>query len=220
MIIDPYGFKPTKITAVIRQSRHTVSIKLAAKDSFKCGQYLVVRVIVGGTKLTRQYSLSSAPYGNELWLTVSETPKGVVSGWFNQQAKVGDVIEASKPFSGSIVQNHTHGKICMIAGGSGIAPMMSYVQQLRKEERPFNLLYSARSDDICYGKELSALPNEYIYINISDQNGRIDADRIKESLRGCSSVYICGSKSFVNSCKEMCQKVDPSVSIYAESFTL
>lgn len=220
MIIDPYGFKLAKIVDIVRESPYTVSIKINSDDTFKCGQYLVVRVDANGTKLTRQYSISSAPYSNDIWLTISETPNGAVSGWFNRQAKIGDMIEVSKPFSGGIVQNYTRGKICMIAGGSGIAPMMSYVRQLRKEGKKFNLLYSTKSDNRSFTDELSALPNENININISDQHGRIDTAHIEKSLQECSDVYICGSKSFVNSCREMCQKINSSLSIYTESFTL
>ena len=224
MLLDPYEFRPVAITTIVRESEKAVSIQLSIPHGyqFKPGQHAIVRVATDGAKLTRQYSFSSAPSSSELWITVVETPDGAVSTWFNQQAKVGDIIEVSKPFTGPLVHDSPRGKICMIAGGSGIAPHMSRLRELRLlgESQQVSLLYSTRSNRRCFERELTPTADETIVVKTSDVSGRISATDVRDALDGCASVYICGSRLFVMDMKKLCQDIHPNIPIYDESFTL
>lgn len=224
MLLDPYEFQPVTITNIVRESEKAVSVQLSMPSGygFVPGQHAIVRVETDGAKLTRQYSFSSAPSSGELWLTVVETPNGAVSGWFNSEAKVGDTIELSRPFAGPLVHILPRGKICMIAGGSGIAPLMSSLREMRlmNESQTVSLLYSTRSNQRCFEHELAPAAHEAIVVKISDVSGRIALSDITSILEGASSVYICGSRDFVTNMKELCQKVSPDTLIYDESFTL
>lgn len=224
MLLDPYEFQPVAIVNIVRESEKAVSVQLAMPQGYKFvpGQHAIIRIETDGTKLMRQYSFSSAPSSGELWITVVETPNGAVSTWFNQRAEVGDTIEMSKPFTGPLVHDSPRGKTCMIAGGSGIAPLMSKLREIRSmnQSQPVALLYSTRSKQRCFEQELVPTAHENIVVKTSDVSGRINLSDIISILEGCSCVYICGSRLFVTDMKKLCQQTSPGILIYDESFTL
>lgn len=225
MLIDPYQFQSVKIVQVVREAKDIVSVQLEKppRYTYQCGQHAVVRVTMpDGTKLVRQYSFSSAPSSNELWLTIFKMPGGAVSGWFNDNAKVGDEVAVSRPFSGPLVHNYPRGDICMIAGGSGITPVMSHLRNIRTlAHRPrVRLLYSTRTARLCFKKELVALPHEHIAVHLSDIHGRVDEQDIALSTKNAKYIFICGSRSFVQDISAMCRNVAPEATIFAEAFTL
>lgn len=225
MLIDPYQFQSVKILQIVREAEGVVSVQLEKLThyTYQCGQHAIVRVTMpDGTKLVRQYSFSSAPSTNELWLTICKMPGGAVSGWFNDTAKAGDVIAISRPFSGPLAQKYPRGDICMIAGGSGIAPVMSHLRNIRTLTRKpsIHLLYSTRSSGVCFEKELAPMPHEHITVHLSDIHGRINEQDIALSTQGSAYIFICGSRSFVQTITMLCQKVSPKAMIFSEAFTL
>lgn len=224
MLLDPYEFQSVSITHIIREAEKAVSVQLSVPDgySFLPGQHAILRVSFDDTKLMRQYSFSSAPSSGEVWFTVVETPKGAVSSWFNQTAKVGDVVEISRPFTGPLVQVLPRGKICMIAGGSGIAPLMSLLREQRAigVAQPVSFLYSTRSSERCFKNELSPGPNEAILVQLSDIADRLSKTTVIDATRGCSGILICGSRSFVTDMRALCADNSPGAVLYSEAFTL
>lgn len=225
MLIDPYQFQSVKIVQVVREAKDAVSVQLEKPThyTYQCGQHAIVRISMpDGTKLVRQYSFSSAPSAGELWLTVSKMPDGAVSGWFNDDAKVGDVVEISRPFSGPLVQKYPRGVICMIAGGSGIAPVMSHLRNIRTltHKPQTHLLYSARTSNLCFEKELIPMSHEHITICRSDIRGRVNEQDITLAAKDPDCIFICGSRSFVQDTSAMCRKIAPEATIFSEAFTL
>lgn len=223
MLFDPYKFRPATIIEIVREAPRAVSVRLATteKYDFVCGQHAIIRVpMPDGSKLVRQYSFSSAPKSGELWLTIVQEPGGQVSGWFVETAKVDDSVEISPPFTGPLMQEIPRGEICMIAGGSGIAPLMAWVQTLRAQHRLFTLFYSTRTNERCFEQALTPLPGETISIRLTDTQPRFTEQEITSALSKNPSVFICGSRSFVLALRSTCEKVVSSEQIYNEAFTL
>lgn len=223
MLIDPYQFRPAQIVDIVHEAKNAVSVRLATPDPyvFELGQHAVVRVTMsGGSRLVRQYSFSSPPKSGEIWLTIVHEPDGQVSGWFNETAKIGNDVEISHPFTGPLVQKNLRGEICMIAGGSGIAPLIGFVRELRSLELPFTLLYSTRSDELCYHDELTALPGETILLRLTDKEPRFTKKEVTQALTPITNVYICGSRSFVLTMRTYCEPIVPANAIHSEAFSL
>lgn len=224
MLLDPYQFQSVKLVDVVRESAEAVSVRLEppVDYSFLSGQHAVVRVTVNGTQYTRQYSFSSAPQSGELWLTIVKTPGGVVSNWFVETATAGDSIEISRPYSGPLMQKLTRGKQCMIAGGSGIAPLMSIVRDNRLLAHPqaISLLYSTRTNRRCFAHELAPLDHETIVVRLSDTEGRFSEEDVLQAINGCASVYVCGSREFVEFVRLVCKKLPVQCPVFSEAFTL
>lgn len=223
MIIDPYSFRPVRIAEIVREAPRAVSVRLELPEgyTFTVGQHAVIRVTMpDGTKLVRQYSFSASAESNELWFTIVQESDGVVSSWFVDGAKVGDIVEVSHPFSGPLMQKIPRGEICMIAGGSGIAPIMAWVRLLREQQRSFTLLYSTKNDERCFKNELTALPNETIVVRLTDKEPRFTEQEIIKTLLNDTTVFICGSRPFVLAMRSYCGTIVPSEHIFAEAFSL
>ena len=65
---------------------------------FRAGQYLSLKMKIGGSVLSRPYSISSAPkdaLAGRYELTVRANPGGFAADWLLEEAKVGDTFYAS-----------------------------------------------------------------------------------------------------------------------------
>ncbi len=126
------------------------------------GQHVDVRLTAeDGYQAQRSYSIASPPGDKHLMLTVERIEDGEVSPYLTDGLRVGDRIELRGPIGGYFTWTEANGgPLLLVAGGSGIAPLMS---MLRYREAigsavPATLLYSSRSwDEIIYREELDRL---------------------------------------------------------------
>ena len=126
------------------------------------GQHVDVRLTAeDGYQAQRSYSIASAPAAGSLDLTVEEIADGEVSPYLSEELRPGDRLELRGPIGGYFTWKEADGgPLLLVAGGSGVAPLMS---MLRYREAigsaiPATLLYSSRSwDEIIYREELDRL---------------------------------------------------------------
>jgi len=101
----------------------------AEMEHFEAGQY--VQLKVPGTEEWRSYSMSStARELPELTFYVRVLEDGVMSNYLRNQAAVGDQLEIDGPYGVFYLREEKVPQI-MIAGGTGLAPMMSMIDTLR-----------------------------------------------------------------------------------------
>lgn len=180
---------------------------------FRAGQYLSLSLSIGGSRITRPYSICSSPKQaseGRYEITVKEVPDGFASGYMLANWKVGAVVEASGP-QGAF---HYEGlrdarRIVGVAGGSGITPFLSMARALRDGTEDFELtiLYGSRSAaDILFRDELDSIaascPKVKIVHVLSDageegfERGYITADLIgKHAGSGRYGVFMCGPRA-------------------------
>jgi ferredoxin-NADP reductase len=126
------------------------------------GQHVDVRLTAeDGYQAQRSYSIGSAPAEGWLDLTVEDITEGEVSPYLAEFLQPGDMLELRGPIGGYF--NWTPddgGPLLLIAGGSGVVPLMSMLR-LRREVGstvPTTLLMSSRdATDIIYRDELESL---------------------------------------------------------------
>ncbi len=226
MIIDPYTWQRVIIRRVIRESTHAVTLEVdRPRDyDYSPGQHAIMRLpLPGGQTIMRQYSYASAPFQPRLTFTIVQTPHGTASTWCNQQAHVGDTIEISQAFSGPLCHDFNQdSRYLMIAGGSGIAPLMSHIRQLRQATTPtsFTLLYSTRRDRRCFTDELAPRPSETIIVHCTDTAPRLTPRDIHEYVPTATVVMICGSRGFVETMESSVKTLAPDLPILSEAFSL
>jgi ferredoxin-NADP reductase len=143
-----------------------------------------------------------------------------VSPYLTQNLAIGDVIEVRGPIGGWFVWREGQVEpIQLIAGGSGIAPLMAMIRSraAAPSTAPFRLLYSVRGPDrVWYGDELRALAADGIGITFvytrtappdwSRPPGRIDATLLAEAAWASTfspTFYVCGPTSFVEHVAEL-----------------
>ncbi len=101
----------------------------AEMESFEAGQY--VQLKVPGTEEWRSYSMSSTVRDlPEVTFYIRVLEDGVMSNYLRDRAAVGDELEIDGPYGVFYLREEKVPQI-MIAGGTGLAPMMSMVDTLR-----------------------------------------------------------------------------------------
>ena len=130
------------------------------------GQHVDVRLTAeDGYQAQRSYSIASPPEDTYLILTVERVEGGEVSPYLVDDLTIGDRLELRGPIGGYFVwdardRRHAGSPLFLVAGGSGIAPLMAMIRHRAKSDDkvPTKLLYSSRSyEDVIYREELDHL---------------------------------------------------------------
>lgn len=210
------GFAPLRIKRVVRETADAVSLVLdvpercSSKFRYQAGQFLTLRVNVGGQELKRCYSMSSAPAEDDLQITIKRDPGGVVSNWLNDTAAEGVEIQAAPP-EGRFVLRDTSDEVVAFAGGSGITPIMSLVRTaLASSSRRIRLFYANRSrESVIFADALDRLAANHadrlvITHHIDDDCGVVTASAIDSFIAGTGSAdyYICGPGPFMDTVED------------------
>jgi ferredoxin-NADP reductase len=194
---------------------------------FRPGQYVNLFLDVDGVLTSRPYSISSPPGTDILDLTVKEKPDGFVSPYLLNELQVGDQVESTGPKGKFYHEPLIDGdELVFLAGGSGITPFMSILEDMLKKNQAealnIHLIYGSRKpEDVIFGQQLQALadshPNFKYALVISEPppgyqglTGFLDADQIRGQLADPQSgeishlaqkkFYICGPNVMYEFC--------------------
>lgn len=113
--------------------------------NFLPGQY--VNIHVPGSEETRSYSFATGPKEETISFLIKNTPGGLMTTWLAEEAKVGDRIEFTGPF-GSFFLREPLQPILLLAGGTGLAPVLSILEALATDpllDVPVRLIYGANT---------------------------------------------------------------------------
>lgn len=110
----------------------------------------------------RSYSIASPPERiGEIDLTIELVEGGEVSAFMHERVIPGDRLEMRGPIGGYFIwEAATGGPLLLIAGGSGVVPLMSMLRHraATSSTAPVRLLCSSRTyDDVIYRDELDPL---------------------------------------------------------------
>lgn len=162
-----------EIVEVIRETADAVSLILrdasgAPLPEVRPGQFFTLLVPVPGEPLPlrRAYSASGdCRERGHVRVTVKRIAGGRASSWLVEQARAGMVLSVLGPSGefGVTRDPQVLRKLVMIAGGSGITPMMAILHTLPKLDPhvELTLIYANRSEaDIVFHTELATLTAE------------------------------------------------------------
>jgi len=181
------------------------------------GQHVDIRLTAeDGYQAQRSYSIASPPEDELLTLTVERVDNGEVSPYLVDDLRAGDQFELRGPIGGYFVWTvATRGPLWLIAGGSGIVPLMAMLRHRarRKVRAPALLLYSSRSlEDVIYREELDMMARRDPDLRVVNtltrkqperwmgHRGRIDKALLAEAgfpPTQNPKIYVCGSHPFV-----------------------
>ncbi len=150
-------FHTLTIDNVVHDTSDTVAISLAVPEQlapifrYKAGQYVTIKIDIDGVSHRRNYSLCSSPDLDEpLTIAVKKVSTGVVSAWLKDHVQPGQKLEVYPPmgnFTKDLQPDHARHYL-MIAGGSGITPILSIMKSvLRVEPKSvITLMYANRNE--------------------------------------------------------------------------
>jgi NAD(P)H-flavin reductase/ferredoxin len=227
-----------QITELERRSDTVVRVvvrTLAAQDAvtFDPGQY--VRLTLPAAAVARDYSMANAaPDGRELEFLIRVLPDGAFSGYIAERAKVGEMVTVEGPFGKFCLRPSTGLTPVFVAGGTGLAPIMSMLRSLaaRGSTEPASLVFgNTNAGDLFFGRELDelakALPGLSVHrclVNPGpDWSG--DVGLVTDALAAhvespkAHSWYLCGPPPMIAATKELLAGWGvPRTQIYEETF--
>jgi ferredoxin-NADP reductase len=147
----------------------SIAFDVPSWPGHRAGQHVDVRLTAeDGYQAQRSYSIASAPDGTRITLTVERLDDGEVSPYLTDELRAGDRIELRGPVGGYFVWEAAQGgPLFLVAGGSGIAPLMSMLR-LRAaagSNVDARLLFSSRSwNEIIYRDELDRMRDDGVVV--------------------------------------------------------
>ncbi|MBI4148733.1 FAD-dependent oxidoreductase [Candidatus Woesearchaeota archaeon] len=195
----------TKITAITQASPTVKIITFDTPLDFVPGQFVMLTVPgyldKTGKGPKRAYSIASAP-GEPLELVIKINPAPSLSSTIDA-LKIGDSAEVDGPFGKFVLREPVKQDTMFIAGGTGIAPLMSMIRHVTKQSAPphMKLLFGIKTiKDCIYREELAKWEKKGILIVITClsqeevkglHHGRVTS--ILPHHTPLTDVYICGS---------------------------
>jgi ferredoxin-NADP reductase/MOSC domain-containing protein YiiM len=223
------GFRPLRVTKVIKETATVSSIYLTMPDgsplpAARAGQYLTLRITGAGQPgqptPVRSYSLSSAPDAGVYRMSVKQEPHGTVSSYLNRDVEPGAVLDVAAP-RGDFALGDGTGPVLLISAGIGVTPVLSMLHQLaaQQSEREVWWLHGARGPhEHPLAAEahtlLALLPHahEHLYYSaatpaerhrVHAADGRLSKDKLAAlGVPAGASAYICGPAPFMTDMRD------------------
>lgn len=206
-----------RVSEIREETESTTTFRMVSQDGylppFQAGQYINLFLEVDGVRTSRPYSIASSPTQLAYYdVTVRRVEDGFVSSYLLEKVSVGDTFQSTSP-SGQFYHNPLfHGDdLVFIAGGSGITPFMSMIQEVvdRDLDRRIQLIYGNRSNqDIIFGNRIEKRTmhhkNLTMHTVISEPDksyngltGFITAELIAELVDNIDGkmFYVCGPEA-------------------------
>ena len=125
------------------------------------GQFLTFDWMIDGKVVKRSYTICSSPtQRNFVEITPKRVENGYVSKFLNDHAAVGLAVKARGPYGKFHFDDSKHERIVLIAGGSGITPMVAmlrYIDDLCLKVK-VTLIYCVRTErDVIFENEIAEI---------------------------------------------------------------
>lgn len=201
-----------RVVEVIEETPDARSIVLeppaeaAELFAYRPGQFLTVRVPHASGDLARCYSLASDPgSGEPMKVTVKRVAEGRGSGWLCDQVVPGIDLEVLPP-SGVFTPADGDDDLLLIAGGSGITPVMSILKAALRGRARVALFYANRDpESVIFHAELDELaarhPDRLTVTHwLESDRGLPDADDVAAWARNHPerTAFVCGPERFMS----------------------
>lgn len=219
------------VEAVSSSVRRMVVQLKAGELDFLPGQYIHMEV-PGAGGAVRSYSFANAPAQQRLEFFLKVYPQGVMSDYLRERAGAGDDIRIKGP-AGHFYLRALRRPILMIAGGTGLAPMLSMLRSLEQAgsaDQRVHLIYGVNdaSEFFC-ARELEQLGKtlrltvERIAVSADGwqgPTGHVTGLLRSELLHGGDcDAYLCGPPPMIEAASAWLREhgMDPA-RVHAERF--
>ena len=168
--------------------------------AFSGGSHVVVLVPNGDKTLRNAYSLMNSPYDSSAYQIavrrVSEGRGG--SRYLHDQLNEGDLIQILQPANLFPLAKHARQHV-FIAGGVGITPVYSQLEELLLKQADFELHLAFRGPEhTALGLELKARYGEKVTLYVPGEGPRMNIRQILTDRPLGSHVYACGPDSMID----------------------
>jgi Na+-transporting NADH:ubiquinone oxidoreductase subunit F len=206
---------------------------------FVAGQYAQITCPSykkGVEEVSRAYSIASDPKDNHfIELIVRRVPNGICTTWMFDYLKIGDRVQLTGPY-GDFKMSDTQAPAIFIAGGSGMAPFVSILHQMKNagSVRKADYFFGGNGvGDLCLDGQMAGfqkdLPGfQFVPVVARPQpqdNWQGQTGLVTEAVRrGFADLsghegYLCGSPGMIDaSIKVLIELKMPKDKIYYDKF--
>lgn len=216
-----------RVTAITQVAEKVKRFRLERVDGapmpiFSGGSHVVVAMRDGDILRRNTYSLMSSPSDTsayELSILRVENSRGG-SAFLHEKLKPGDTLVISQPLN--LFPMDVRGKKHLfMAGGIGITPFMAMMDQLTREDRPFELHYAVRNRKHgAYWKELQQRYGAHrVKIYVDDEKLFIPVETILKAQALGTHLYVCGPEGMINGVLATARQLGwPEQNLHSERF--
>jgi predicted ferric reductase len=210
-----------RVSAVVRESPDVVSVWMKGHRLHRlpvaAGQFFTWRFL-SGTGWTRghPYSLSAAPAGNTLRITVKDLGDGsrALAG-----VRPGTRVAIEGPYGRLHGEVRTRRKVTLLASGIGVTPLRALLEELPQDPGDITLIYRARDEHELIFKEeiehLAARRGARVFYalgqRVHERHSWLpqaaahlsDADALRQLVPDVAQhdVYICGAEGWMDAAR-------------------
>ncbi len=190
------------------------------KFTFVPGQFVSINHVINEKKITRAYSIASAPLdSNRFELCLNLVHEGLISPWLFSMTP-GDTIEIRQPL-GMFVLRDPARDVVFIATGTGIAPFRSILHaKLNESSQKFTLVFGVRHEShLMYRAEFEEMAAKFPHFRFlptlsrpteswTGRKGHVQ-QHIHEAVgeRRDVDVFLCGMKAMVDDVRSILKEM-------------
>jgi 3-ketosteroid 9alpha-monooxygenase subunit B len=201
----------------------------AQEFAYRPGQFLTIRVPTpAGGSVARCYSLCSSPLtGEPLTIAVKRMPSGIASNWISDHVSAGTVLDVLPP-AGTFVPRSLDADFLLIAGGSGITPVLSILKSALRSGRGRLVLIYANADQrsVIFASKLrelhaAAIGRLLILHWLDAVQGPPSPGALRELCRPYAGyeAFICGPDPYMAAAKQALSELGvPAPRVHVERF--
>jgi predicted ferric reductase len=224
-----------RVHSVVAEAPGVASVYVTGRNlqllSARAGQYLNWRFLAPGSWWqAHPFSLSAAPNGAYLRLTVKNVGEGTAA---IHHLRPGTRVAIEGPYGTFTTVRRRQQRVLLVAGGIGITPIRSLLEELHSSKGAIVVLYRARSwDEVIFQDELDRLVQErrgtlHYLVGRRGAEGLggdpLSASALRRLVPDIQQrdVFICGSAEMMHGLHESLGKLQvPSDQVHYERFAL
>ncbi|MFF0559398.1 2Fe-2S iron-sulfur cluster-binding protein [Streptomyces sp. NPDC004266] len=224
-----------RVVEVIAETADAHSLVLQApaesadRFTYRPGQFLTLKLPgTDGRPAARCYSLASSPHtGEPLKITVKRVAGGYGSNWVCDRLAAGDELEVLPP-AGTFTPDSLDDDLLLVAGGSGITPVLSIAKSALADGRGGVVLLYANRDEssVVFRDELRTLtqahPDRLLVLHwLESLQGLPSVDRLAAALAPYAGreAFVCGPQPLMDAVEQALRTLGaPGDRIHRERF--
>lgn len=190
--------------------------------AFSGGSHIVVAMNINGRVHRNPYSLMGSPEATDAYhISVRRQEKSRGGSIFmHEQIKVGSKLQITYPVNLFALEKKAR-KHLLIAGGIGITPFMSQIEDLNRTAASYELHYAFRAPEHgAFRSELQIKCGNKANFYVESEGGALDLHALLSKQPLGTHVYVCGPNPMVVAMIETAREIGwPEGHIHSEQFS-
>lgn len=193
-----------------------LTVRLFEPLEYKAGQYTEL-ALASSPQVFRNFSFAGKSGQQEVRFFIRRVPNGVLTTKITGENLLGEKVTLRGP-QGNFWLQPSDAPILMVAGGSGLAPIMAILEEAQAQgiQRPVTLLFGARRQhDLYLLEELKHMANnwpaQFTFIPVLSETGDEDwqgerglvTEHIAKVLTPDMHAYLCGPPVMVDAASDV-----------------